>query len=106
MTKEGDIVEIKYNNNKYSIKNIKDEQKVKPKDGKETDKEITVKDYEESTWGDHSAEIDGNKVVIRWGTGKRVGIYGILPIIVVGILAFVYFWFKSSKKEETKIDKN
>jgi len=47
VTTDNSKIIIKYKEKEYEIENKKDEQKVKPKGGADTDKEITVKDYEE-----------------------------------------------------------
>jgi hypothetical protein len=103
MTKENKII-FKYKDKKYEIEDKTEEQKAKPK-GEDAGTEITVKDYQKGFWS-HTASIDGEKTAIKWGTGKKVTIYGGIPLLVIGILLGLYYWYSSSKKELEKEQDN
>lgn len=105
VTTDNSKIIIKFKEKEYEIENKKDEQKVKPKGGKDTDKEITVKNYEEGSWN-HTCECseDGtkfDKINVKWGKGKHITIWGggSVIMIVAGLLAW-YFLFKNKDKEE------
>jgi len=110
MTTENKL-EVKYKKKAYEIKAEKGEQKVKPKDGKDTDKEITVKDYEEGGFfASHKCKCseDGTNfelIDIKWGAKKHITIWGLSSVLLVGIgLTVWYFLFKNKDKEVEEKD--
>jgi hypothetical protein len=100
MSTENNKITIKYKDKKYEIEKKKDEQKVKPKGGKDTDEEITVKNYEEGKWN-HTCECNGEKISVKWGKGKHITIWGSLSVCLV--LGIVGAWlFLRKKKDDSK----
>lgn len=97
-------ITIKYKEKEYEIEKKKDEQKVKPKNGKTTDKEITVKNYEEGSWN-HTCECDGEKITIKWGIARHAATWGggSVGLILVGWIVY-YFGFRKKPEEETEAD--
>ena len=103
-------IEIKYNNKTYEIEKDVKEQKVRPKgvifvtgnEETEDNKEITVKNYQESFWNT-SAEVDGNKVELEWGKGKKLTAWGV-PTIVLAIIGAVAYFYYSKKPITTLVE--
>lgn len=103
-------IEIEYNNKTYEIEKDAKEQKVRPKGtiftagDEETDanKEITVKDYQETFWST-SATIDENNIELKSGMGKNLTIWGGIPTFFVSI-AFMIYRFLSKKKSSEEIN--
>jgi hypothetical protein len=99
MTKENKII-FKYKDKKYEIEAKTEEQKAKPK-GEDAGTEITVKDYQKGFWN-HTANIDGEIKTVKWGTGRKITIFGVV-LLVIGLLLFgLYRWYSSSKEEPEK----
>lgn len=109
MSKKSDNrITINYKEKEYEIENKKDEQKVKPKNGKDTDKEITVKDYEEGGFfTSHKCKCseDGTNfetIDIKWGAKKHITIWG-GGSIGLALVAFIIYYFGFRPKKETEL---
>ncbi|KLL02542.1 MAG: hypothetical protein MRERC_1c156 [Mycoplasmataceae bacterium RC_NB112A] len=87
-------ITIKFDGKEYEIEKTDKEQKVKPKNTKTEDKEITVKNYQAGKWN-HTCQCskDGSnfeKVDVKWGSGKHVTIWGGSSITLIGFAYLTY----------------
>ena len=106
MVKDNNKLEITYKDKKYLIEPKKEVQTVKPKGEKDTDPEITVRNYEEGGFfTSHKCECSENgtnfeKIDIKWGVKKHITIWGIILIALIVLGLAGYFCFRETNESE------
>ena len=110
-TENSNKITIRYKEKDYEIEKKKDEQKIKPKGSKNTDKEIVVKDYEEGGFlTSHKCKCSENGsnfevIDIKWGAKKHITIWGSSSILLLllGLGAWWYLKKEPQDKEKEEI---